>query len=538
MTDTAPAGAPPGVEPTAATAGIAGATATPEASAATPEAAAATPEAAAATAHPAPGRAANRWLVLVIACMAQFMVVLDATVVNVALPSIQRGLHFSPASLQWVVNAYTLIFGGFLLLGGRAGDLLGRKRLFIMGTALFAGASLLNGLAQSSGMLIVGRGLQGLGGALLSPAALSIITTTFTDQGERTKALGVWSAIAAGGGAVGLVLGGALTQLASWPWIFFVNVPVGIATVMLTLRYVPESRADVKHRAFDLAGAVTVTAGLVVLVYAIVKAQAFGWGSARTIGLIAVALVLLAAFVAIEGRSVAPLIRLSIFRIKTLAVADGVLLLVASGMFGMFFFASLYVQEILGYSPLHAGLAFLPVTGGIVVGAGMAQPLVKRAGVRNVALLGIVLATIGMLVLAQVPVHGTYAGDLLPGLLPLSIGMGLVFVPITLMATGGVDANDAGLASGLFNTAQQVGGSLGLAILSTLAASKTSSVINGLNGSVSAAATTAAKVSGYHVAFIAAAAMLAAGAVILAVAVRRRDLESLDLELAPSPAAA
>jgi EmrB/QacA subfamily drug resistance transporter len=488
-----------------------------------------------ATAH---GLGSNRWLVLVIACLAQFMVVLDATVVNVALPSIQRGLHFSPASLQWVVNAYTLVFGGFLLLGGRAGDLLGRKRLFLIGTALFAGASLLNGLAQSSGMLIVGRGLQGLGGALLSPAALSIITTTFTDQSERTKALGVWSAIAAGGGAVGLVLGGALTQLASWQWIFFVNVPVGVLTVLATLRYVPESRADVQHRAFDLAGAVTVTAGLVVLVYAIVKAQAFGWGSGRTIGLIAAALVLLAAFLVIERRSVAPLVRLSIFRVKTLAVADGVLLLVASGMFGMFFFASLYVQEILGYSPLHAGLAFLPVTGGIVVGAGVAQFLVRRAGARNVALLGIVLATIGMVVLAQVPVHGTYAGDLLPGLLPLSIGMGLVFVPITLMATGGVDENDAGLASGLFNTAQQVGGSLGLAILSTLAASKTTSVINSLHGSVSTAATTAAKVSGYHVAFIAAAAMLAAGAVILAVLVRPRDLENLNLELAPSGAAA
>ena len=480
----------------------------------------------------------NRWVILVIACLAQFMVVLDATVVNVALPSIQKGLNFSPTSLQWVVNAYTLVFGGFLLLGGRAGDLVGRKRLFLIGTALFAGASLLNGLAQSSGMLIFGRGLQGLGGALLSPAALSIITTTFTDQSERTKALGVWSAIAAGGGAVGLVLGGALTQLASWEWIFFVNVPVGVLTILATLRYVPESRADVKHRAFDVAGAITVTAGLVVLVYAIVKAQAYGWGSGRTIGLILLALVLLAGFVAIERRSVAPLVRLSIFRIRTLAVADGVLLLVASGMFGMFFFASLYVQEILGYSPLHAGLAFLPVTGGIVVGAGIAQPLVKRAGVRNVAVLGIVLATIGMVVLAQVPVHGTYAGDLLPGLLPLSIGMGLVFVPITLMATGGVDANDAGLASGLFNTAQQVGGSLGLAILSTLAASKTTNVLNGLHGSVSTAATSAAKVSGYHVAFIAAAVMLAAGALILATAVRRRDLESLSLELTPSAAAA
>jgi EmrB/QacA subfamily drug resistance transporter len=495
------------------------------------------PTTARATAHPP--RATNRWLILVIACLAQFMVVLDATVVNVALPSIQRGLHFSPSSLQWVVNAYTLIFGGFLLLGGRAGDLIGRKRLFVAGVALFSAASLLNGLAQTSTMLIVGRGLQGLGGALLSPAALSIITTTFTEQSERTKALGVWSAIAAGGGAVGLIMGGALTQLASWEWIFFVNVPVGVLTLLATLRFVPESRAHLEHRTFDLAGAVTVTAGLVVLVYAIVKAQSFGWGSARTVGLIAAALALLAAFVVIERRSKAPLIRLSIFRVKTLTVANVVLLLVASGLFGMFFFASLYVQEILGYTPLQAGLAFLPVTAGIAIGAGIAQQLITRIGIRNVAVVGIGLATVGLVILAGIPVHGTYAADLLPGLLPMSIGMGLTFVPITLMATGGVAENDAGLASGLFNTAQQVGGSLGLAILSTLAASRTTDLLSGLHGTALLAASTAAKVSGYRVAFVAAAVMLGAGAVIMALTVRRRDVENLSVEeLAPSAAAA
>jgi EmrB/QacA subfamily drug resistance transporter len=491
------------------------------------------------TTSPQPTNNVNRWLILVIACLAQFMVVLDATVVNVALPSIQRGLHFSPASLQWVVNAYTLMFGGFLLLGGRAGDLLGRKRLFMVGVALFSAASLLNGLAQSSTMLIVGRGIQGLGGAMLSPAALSIITTTFTEQGERARALGVWSAIAAGGGAVGLIMGGVLTQVASWPWIFIVNVPVGVLTLIATLRVIPESRADLEHRSFDLGGAITVTGGLVVLVYAIVKAQAYGWGSARTLGLIAVALALLAAFVLIEQRSAAPLVRLSIFRIRTLSVANAVLLLVASGLFGMFFFASLYVQEILGYSPLHAGLAFLPVTGGIAVGAGLAQQLIRRFGVRNVGVLGITLATVGMGLLARIPVHGTYAGDLLPGLLPMSIGMGLAFVPITLLATGGVTGNDSGLASGLFNTSQQVGGALGLAILSTLAASKTTSVLNGLHGSATAAASVAARVSGYHVAFTAAAIMLGAGAVILAFGLRRRHLEGLNLEeLTPSAVAA
>jgi len=477
-------------------------------------------------------RTSNRWLVLVIACLAQFMVVLDATIVNVALPSIQRGLHFSASNLQWVVNGYTLIFGGFLLLGGRAADLLGRKRLFMAGIALFSLASLLNGLAQSSGMLIVGRGLQGLGGALVSPAALSIITTTFTDSQERTKALGVWSAIAAGGGAVGLLLGGALTDLASWPWIFIVNVPVGVIALALAMRFVPESRADTHHRTFDLAGAATVTGGLVVLVYAIVKAQAFGWGSPRTIGLLAGGLALLAVFLLIERRSAAPLMRLSIFRVRTLAVADTVLLLVASGMFGMFFFASLYVQEILGYSPLRAGLAFLPVTAGIVIGAGIAQQSIKRVGVRNVAGLGITLAAAGMAWLARVPVHGTYVSDLLVGLLPMSIGMGLTFVPITLLGTGGVRDDDAGLASGLFNTAQQVGGSLGLAILSTLAASRTASLLG------SGHAVVGARVSGYHVAFLAATIMLAMGAVILAVGLRRRDLRAFELELTPSAVAA
>jgi EmrB/QacA subfamily drug resistance transporter len=480
----------------------------------------------------APTRAPSaRWLILVIACMAQFMVVLDATVVNVALPAIQRGLHFSSGNLQWVVNAYTLVFGGFLLLGGRAADLIGRKRLFIAGVVLFSFASLLNGLAQNSAMLIIGRGLQGLGGALVSPAALSIVTTTFTENSERTRALGVWSAIAAGGGAVGLLLGGALTDLVSWQWIFIVNVPVGLITLVMALRSVPESRAELGHRSFDFAGALTVTAGLIVLVFAIVKAQTYGWGSAKTIGLLAGGVALLAAFLLIERRSVAPLMRLSIFRVRTLAVADSVLLLVASGMFGMFFFASLYVQEILGYSPLRAGLAFLPVTAGIVVGAGLAQQLIRRVGVRNVALAGIVLATIGMAILTQLPVHGSYAGNLLVGLLPMSIGMGLTFVPITLLGTGGVAGDDAGLASGLFNTAQQVGGSLGLAILSTLAASQTSSLLQGH----SAAGAIAARVSGYHVAFLAAAIMLAVGALILATVLRREHVSGIDLGVAPSP---
>ncbi len=479
-------------------------------------------------------RSVNPWLVLVIACLAQFMVVLDISVVNIALPSMQRGLHFSLSNLQWIVNGYTLVFGGFLLLGGRAADLLGRKRLFIAGVILFSAASLFNGLAQSSGMLIAGRALQGLGGALVSPAALSIVTTTFTEGPQRTRALGVWSAIAASGAAVGLIVGGALTDLASWRWVFFVNVPVGLATILLALRYVAESRVAAARRSFDLAGAVTVTGGLVVIVYAIVKAQAYGWGSARTLLLGVVGFALLAAFLAIEQRSPAPLMRLSIFRIRSLAVADTVLLLVASAMFGMFFFASLYVQQILGYSPLKAGLAFLPVTLGIIVAAGLAQGLIPRLGVRNVGAFGIGLAAVGMLILTQLPVHGSYVGNLLVGLMPISLGLGLAFVPLTLLGTGGVRPDDAGLASGLFNTAQQVGGSLGLAILSTLAASQTVRVLHG----TSQAAVFAARVSGYHVAFLAAGIMLVVGVPLLMFGLRRRDVVAVEQAIQASGAAA
>jgi EmrB/QacA subfamily drug resistance transporter len=482
--------------------------------------------------------ASSRWLILVIACLAQFMVVLDATVVNVALPSIQRGLHFSAANLPWVVNGYTLVFGGFLMLGGRAADLLGRRRLFIAGVALFSFASMLNGLAQSSTLLIAGRGLQGLGGALVSPAALSIITTTFTDTGERTRALSVWSAIAAGGAAAGLLLGGVLTDLASWRWVFFVNVPVGVISTILALRFVPESRADHEHRSFDLLGAASVTSGLLVLVYAIIKAQAFGWGSVRTIGLLAGGIALLALFVAVERRSVAPLVRMAIFRVRTLAAADSALLLVGSAMFGMFFFASLYVQEILGYNPLRAGLAFLPVTVGIIGGAVAAQPLIARFGVRAVATVGVVVAAAGMLLLTQLPVHGSYAGNLLVGLVPMSIGMGLVFVPITLLATGGIAANDAGLASGLFNTAQQVGGSLGLALMSTFAATRTSDLLHGAGTHATHAAIASARVSGYHVAFASGAAMLGLAALILVGALRARHVRELEPTLTPSAAAA
>jgi EmrB/QacA subfamily drug resistance transporter len=463
--------------------------------------------------------ASDPWLVVVIVCVAQFMVVLDATIVNVALPSIQRGLRFSPSSLQWVINMYTLMFGGFMLLGGRAGDLIGRKRVFGAGILLFSGASLLNGLAQSSGMLIAGRGLQGLGGALLAPAVLSIITTTFSDEKDRAKALAIWSAIAAGGGAVGLLLGGVLTDLASWRWIFFVNVPIGVALAVATVRFVPESRSELTHRTFDLPGAVSVTAGLVVLVFAIVKSQSYGWGAPRTIGLLAAGVVLLAGFLAIERRSPAPLMRLGIFRLHGLAAADLTLLLTAAAVFATFFFVSLYLQQILGYSPLRAGVAFLPFSAGIATGATVARKLVPRLGVHVVPVIGLALATAGMTVLTQLPVHGRYASNLLPGVLPLGLGMGLTFVPITLAGTSEVTGEDAGVASGLLNTAQQVGGSIGLAILSTLAASRTTSL---LHGPATPGSGLTARVSGFHVAFIAAAGLLGAAWAVTALQLRTR----------------
>jgi EmrB/QacA subfamily drug resistance transporter len=470
------------------------------------------------------GRAAgtvNPWLVVVIVCVAQFMVVLDATIVNVALPSIQRGLRFSPSSLQWVINMYTLIFGGFILLGGRAGDLIGRKRVFAAGIVVFSGASLLNALAQSPGMLIAGRGLQGLGGALLAPAVLSIITATFSDGTDRAKALAIWSAIAAGGGAVGLLLGGVLTDLASWRWIFFVNVPIGAALAVATARFVPESRAELNHRTFDLPGAVSVTAALVVLVFAIVKSNSYGWGSPKTIGLLAAGVALLAGFLAIESRSSAPLVRLSIFRLPSLAAADLTLLLTAAAVFATFFFVSLYLQQILGYRPLSAGAAFLPFSAGIATGATFARKLVPRLGVHVVPLIGLALATAGMIVLTQLPVHGRYASNVLPGVLPLGLGLGLTFVPMTLAGTSGVSREDAGLASGLLNTAQQVGGSIGLAVLSTLAASRTTSL---LHGPVTPGSVPAARVSGFHVAFIAAAVLLAAAWTIAALQLRPRRI--------------
>ena len=470
----------------------------------------------------------NPWLALVVVCLGQFMVILDATIVNVALPAIKADLEISQANLQWVVNAYTLLFGGFLLLGGRAADLFGRRTLFVAGVTIFSVASLVNGLASSEEMLISARALQGLGGALMSPAALAVITTTFAEGGDRNKALAIWAAIASGGSAVGLLLGGVLTEALSWEWIFFINVPIGVAIMFAAFRLVPNSRVEGGNRHFDLAGAVSVTAGLLVLVYAIVKAEAWGWGSGSTLGLAALALALLGAFIAIELRSPFPLVRLGLFRMRSLAAANGVFLMVAGGLFALFFFSSLYLQNILGYSPLETGFAFLPVTVGIMIGAMTAQQLVPKTGVRPVMLTGLTVAAVGLTILAlTTDVDGTYLG-VLAGLFPMALGMGATFVSLTLLATTNVEDDDAGLASGVFNTSQQVGGALGLAILSTLANDRTASFLGDLTGAPSVAQQQAALVEGFQLAFLVAAGLVAAGAVILGLLIRRRDVARID----------
>lgn len=481
----------------------------------------------------------SHWLILVIVCFAQFMVVLDATIVNVALPSIQRGLDLSRPDLQWVINAYTLVFGGFLLLGGRLADLTGRRRMFVIGTIVFSIASAVNAVAQSGEMLIIARGFQGLGGALISPAALSIITTSYDEGPERTKALAVWGAIAAGGAAFGLLLGGVLTETLSWRWNFIVNLPIGVMVVLAALKWVPESRSDTKHRHFDLAGATTVTTGLVLLVYSIVKAQEWGWGSTRMFIWAAGAIALLVAFVVIELRSPAPLVRMSFFRKRWITAANLTMFSVSGGMFAMFFFASLYVQQILGFGPLKAGLAFLPTTLGVMISAGLSQVLMGRVGVKPIAITGMILGAIGLVTLAvTTTMDGTYP-LLLAGLVPMAFGMGMTFVPLTLVATAGIDDEDAGLASGTFNTSQQIGGALGLAILATLANNKTVTMLSGLAGSPSRLQQQTALVEGYQVAFFVAAGLMIVGLFLVITMLRRSEVAHVHVgadQASPVPA--
>src|SRR5215217_6877338 len=415
----------------------------------------------------------RKWLALALLALAQFVVVLDASIVNVALPSIGRDLQFSQENLSWVINAYTLTFGGFLLLGGRMADLLGRRRLFMAGIVLFGIASLLGGFAESEGQLIAARALQGLGAALLSPAALSLVTVIFKEGAERNKALGVWGAVAGSGGAVGVLLGGMLTEWAGWEWVLFVNVPIAAIGALLAPRLLPESRNE-GARHFDVAGAVSVTAGLSLLVYALVDAPSAGWGSTRTLGLIALSVALIGAFVAIERSSKAPLVPFpGIFRHRTITGINLTALFVAASLFSMFFFISLYMQQVLGYDALKAGLSYLPLAVTIIVSAGVASALVTRIGFKITLIAGMVLITGGLVWFAQVPPHGSYVSDLLGPMLIAAVGLGFAFVPVTIAAVTGIRPDQAGLASGLVNTSQQVGGALGLAILVAIANSVT-----------------------------------------------------------------
>ena len=459
----------------------------------------------------------KRWLALVLLSAAQFVVVLDASIVNVALPSIGRALDFSNENLPWVVNAYVLTFGGFLLLGGRTADLLGRRRVFMAGLLLVAVASLAAGFAATEGQLIAARAAQGLGAAIISPAALSIVTTIFRDGAERNKALGVWGAVAGSGGAAGVLLGGILTDGLGWEWVLWVNVPVSLIAFALAPRLIAESRSEADTRAFDVAGAVTVTAALSILVYAVVDASSAGWGSTRTLGLIALSLVLLAAFIAIELRSAKPLVPFSIFRIRTLTGANVVGLLVGASLFSMFYFISLYMQQVLGYSAIHAGLSYLPLALTIMASAGIASQLVTRLGYKPVLAMGMLFIFAGLLWFSRVSVGGGFTTDILGPSLLAAAGLGFAFVTTTIAAVPGVDEDESGLASGLINTSQQVGGALGLAILSTIATSHTENLLgsgSGLHGALT---------DGFQRAFLGGAAIALLGFVLTLVLIKGSD---------------
>ena len=409
----------------------------------------------------------NRWKALTIVCAAFFMTILDVSIVNVALPSIGRSLHFSETNLQWVITAYAITFGGFLLLGGRAADLLGRRRVFYVGVMLFTFASFLCGLAWSEGVLIGARALQGLGAAIISPAALSIVTTTFEEGPERNKALGIWGAIGGSGAAVGVLAGGILTKYLGWEWIFFVNVPVGVAALALAPRFVRESRSE-RTTSPDVAGAVTITAGLALLVYGVSEAPSHGWTSSWTISRLVVAGVLLIAFLVVEGRAKDPLMPFRIFRVRTVAGANVAGLLLGGVVFANFFLLTLYVQQVLGWSALRTGFTFVATAGTAVLWAGLAQALVTRIGPKVVMAIGFVAMTGGMLWYAQVPVHASYVSDLLPGYLMVGFALPFTFIPVSIAALAGVEQHEAGLASGLINTAQQIGGAIGVAVTSSV----------------------------------------------------------------------
>jgi EmrB/QacA subfamily drug resistance transporter len=457
----------------------------------------------------------KRWFALALIVAAQFMVVLDVAIVNVALPSIKTDLDFSQESLQWVVTSYAILFGGFLLLGGRLADLLGRRRLFIAGVIVFTVSSLLDGLAWSEGSLIAFRSLQGLGAAMLSPAALSILTTMFAEGRERNLALGIWGAASGSGAAAGVLLGGALTSALNWSWIFFINVPAGVIVLALTPVLLQESRANLDHRRFDVAGGVSITSGLMVLVYALTRATQHGWATAETIGLLAASAALIVGFVVIELRSKAPLLPMRIFRLRTLTASNASGLLLSGALFSQFFLLTLYMQQVLHYSALQTGVAYVALTLSVIVFSGVAQAIATRFGIRRVLPAGMVLAAGALILYAQLPVDGHYFWDLLPAFLLSGFGLALAFVPMTIGALAGVRGDEAGVASGLINTSQQVGGAIGVAVATTIATTFTNDYVSSHVGVTTLSG--AALTHGFQIAFYVLAIVAAIGAVVAAV---------------------
>src|SRR5512133_984023 len=457
----------------------------------------------------------KRWFALALIVTAQFMVVLDVAIVNVALPSIKTDLNFSQENLQWVITAYSIFFGGVLLLGGRLADVLGRRRLFMAGILLFTVSSLLDGFAWSEGSLIAFRSLQGLGAALVSPAALAMLTILFREGRERNVALGIWGAVSGSGGAAGVLLGGALTSAFSWSWIFFINVPVGLLVLALSPVLLRESRADLDHRHFDSAGAASITGGLMVLVYAMTRATPHGWATAETIGLLVAAAVLIVGFVVIELRSKAPLLPMRIFRLRSLTAANVSGLLLGGAIFAQFFLLTLYMQQVLHYSAIKTGVAYIALTLTIIAFSGVAQALVTRLGVRRVLTTGMVVSAVGLVLYAQLPVDGHYFWDLFPAFLLSGIGLALTFVPLVIGGLTGVRQSDAGVASGLINTSQQIGGAIGVAVATTLATTLTANYVDvhpGTNALSGGALT-----HGFQGAFSVLAGIAVFGAVVAAV---------------------
>jgi EmrB/QacA subfamily drug resistance transporter len=471
----------------------------------------------------------RKWWALGLLSAVQFMVVLDIAVVNVALPSIKEDLGFSQENLQWVISAYALVFGGFLLLGGRAADILGRRRVFLAGLVVFTIASLTAGLAWSEASLIAARAFQGLGAAIISPAALSMVSVTFVEGRERNIALGVWGAVGGFGAAAGVLLGGIFTELLSWEWIFFVNVPIGLAALAISPFLLTESR-DARVRSFDLPGALLVTGGLSSLVYAITQAGEQGWLAARTLGVFAAAALLLVGFVVRELTHPEPLMRLGIFRTRTVAGANVAGFIMGTAMFSMFLMLTLYMQQVLGYSPLQTGIGYLAVAGTAILWSTVAAQLVTRVGVKPVLVTGMSALTAGLVFFTQVSVGGSYVTDLLPGFLLIGVGIGFAFVPISIAALAGIEPREAGLASGLINTSQQIGGALGIAALATIATSRTSDAV------AAGVSNPAALVHGFTGAFLAGAIIAALGIVASLTLIRTHELRQPETQVEAEPA--